>query len=76
MPEASDLPALVGYAGTAILVLEGDELVFAGIRNPGSFTIPAASTPAGARRAASERSTWESSMGDNKSDERRPDPMA
>jgi signal transduction histidine kinase len=32
------LNALVGYAGTAILVLEGDELVFAGMRNPDSFT--------------------------------------
>ena len=32
------LNALVGYVGTAILVLEGDELVFAGIRNPDSFT--------------------------------------
>ena len=29
---------LVGYVGTAILILEHDELVFAGIRNPDSFT--------------------------------------
>jgi hypothetical protein len=32
------LRALVGYVGTAILILEDDELVFAGIRNPDSFT--------------------------------------
>jgi nitrate/nitrite-specific signal transduction histidine kinase len=32
------LKALVGYVGTAILVLEDQELVFAGIRNPDSFT--------------------------------------
>jgi len=32
------LHALVGYAGTAILVLEGEELIFAGMRGPDSFT--------------------------------------
>jgi signal transduction histidine kinase len=32
------LRVLVGYVGTAILILDGDELVFAGIRNPDSFT--------------------------------------
>ena len=32
------LRTLVDYTGTAILVLEGQELVFAGIRNPDSFT--------------------------------------
>jgi transcriptional regulator with GAF, ATPase, and Fis domain len=32
------LRALVGYVGTAILILEDDELAFAGIRNPDSFT--------------------------------------
>jgi GAF domain-containing protein len=32
------LNALVGYVGTAILVLEDQELVYLGLRNPGSFT--------------------------------------
>jgi GAF domain-containing protein len=32
------LRALVGYVGTAILILQDEELVFAGIRNPDSFT--------------------------------------
>jgi signal transduction histidine kinase len=32
------LRTLVDYTGTAILVLDGQELIFAGIRNPDSFT--------------------------------------